>query len=322
MSKRIDETTDFTGLKKAEKTLPSTWYYDPDHHAHELDRIWYRSWLYVCRSDALDQAPVAAGAIAGRDWDRDGFTDLFFAIPDAGPQNDRFFFRAIGDYQPSKSADGLVRLELRSPQWVNNYAGLGARVSVTLGNQTLRRWVTGDPGGDCGTSDGLAVPVDAGPGIVPVTVLWPNGWQQQASVPLATSGSAPTVILDDTNPSVVDASVAATAEYDPIAQQFWWVFTWETVYRSDETLDTVTLITANLPTECVPGSTVFTPDMAGVDHATNRLATGRYRHTLRVRADCEPNCRIPFTVTSTHRAGISSTSSQKWLKITFCPNQL
>ena len=44
---------EFNGLKDVEPTIPSDWYFDPEHHVRELDRLWYRQWLYVCRSEAI-----------------------------------------------------------------------------------------------------------------------------------------------------------------------------------------------------------------------------------------------------------------------------
>jgi Rieske 2Fe-2S family protein len=46
------------GLTRAEPTLPSAWYFDPAHYARELQGIWYRSWIYLCRASALD-GPLA-----------------------------------------------------------------------------------------------------------------------------------------------------------------------------------------------------------------------------------------------------------------------
>ncbi|HLY58502.1 MAG TPA: aromatic ring-hydroxylating dioxygenase subunit alpha [Stellaceae bacterium] len=43
----------WTGLRTIEKTLPSRAYLDPAHHQHELERIWYRDWVYLCRADTL-----------------------------------------------------------------------------------------------------------------------------------------------------------------------------------------------------------------------------------------------------------------------------
>ena len=45
---------DYNALDRAETTLPIAWYYDPAHYQRELDAIWYRHWVYVCRSDALE----------------------------------------------------------------------------------------------------------------------------------------------------------------------------------------------------------------------------------------------------------------------------
>lgn len=44
---------DFNGLTQAEPTIPSNFYFDPEHHKRELEALWYRQWLYVCRSEAI-----------------------------------------------------------------------------------------------------------------------------------------------------------------------------------------------------------------------------------------------------------------------------
>lgn len=36
-------------LTQTEATLPSRWYYEPEHYARELDAIWYRDWVCVGR---------------------------------------------------------------------------------------------------------------------------------------------------------------------------------------------------------------------------------------------------------------------------------
>ena len=43
----------YAGLTAPVGTLPSSWYFDPAHHARELRQIWYRHWVYVCRSSEL-----------------------------------------------------------------------------------------------------------------------------------------------------------------------------------------------------------------------------------------------------------------------------
>jgi Rieske 2Fe-2S family protein len=40
-------------LRAIERSLPATWYYATEHHAHELERIWYRNWIYVGRAEAI-----------------------------------------------------------------------------------------------------------------------------------------------------------------------------------------------------------------------------------------------------------------------------
>jgi len=44
----------YNGLLRTESTLPTRYYLDADHYEKELDRIWYRNWIYVCRADELD----------------------------------------------------------------------------------------------------------------------------------------------------------------------------------------------------------------------------------------------------------------------------
>jgi len=45
--------SDHYTLDKAESTLPMAWYYDRDHYELELERIWCRKWLYLCREESL-----------------------------------------------------------------------------------------------------------------------------------------------------------------------------------------------------------------------------------------------------------------------------
>jgi Rieske 2Fe-2S family protein len=47
---------EFSGLKRLEYTLPSHWYFDPAQYALELERVWYRNWVYLCRAASLPEA--------------------------------------------------------------------------------------------------------------------------------------------------------------------------------------------------------------------------------------------------------------------------
>ena len=47
---------DFDGLERAEASLPATWYYDSAHYEAELEKIFYRDWLYVCHVSLLAEA--------------------------------------------------------------------------------------------------------------------------------------------------------------------------------------------------------------------------------------------------------------------------
>ena len=43
----------YAGLTQTIAALPASYYYDPAHYQRELTRIWYRNWIYVCRSGAI-----------------------------------------------------------------------------------------------------------------------------------------------------------------------------------------------------------------------------------------------------------------------------
>jgi len=47
---------EFSGLRRLEYSLPGHWYFDPAQYALELERIWYRNWIYLCRADSLPES--------------------------------------------------------------------------------------------------------------------------------------------------------------------------------------------------------------------------------------------------------------------------
>jgi glycine betaine catabolism A len=46
----------YAGLTTAVEGLAAAWYFDPAHYRHELERIWYRQWIYACRAADLASA--------------------------------------------------------------------------------------------------------------------------------------------------------------------------------------------------------------------------------------------------------------------------
>jgi len=40
-------------LRRLEPSLPARWYFDPEQYRRELDAVWLRSWLYVCRAEEV-----------------------------------------------------------------------------------------------------------------------------------------------------------------------------------------------------------------------------------------------------------------------------
>ena len=51
----IPNAAPYNGLKKTERTLPTSFYVDPAHHQRELTSIFYRHWLYVGRAETLPE---------------------------------------------------------------------------------------------------------------------------------------------------------------------------------------------------------------------------------------------------------------------------
>ena len=207
---------------------------------------------------------------------------------------------------------------------MNNRAAIGARVSIEIDNVWHHQWVDGGSGR--GGQDDLAVtfPVPATSGTYPVQVRWPNGWTQDFDAEVRhyddqnEEGEDPQVLLDDTDPTVVNSTVVGSATYNPLGNQYYWEFNWETEYRSDWSLDAVTVYQS----ACVPTTTTYTATTTWVMATVARQASGRYLHKLKVPVTCSAPCTIPFTVSSTHRTGITSTSTQKTFDIKSCPRQL
>jgi glycine betaine catabolism A len=46
----------YAGLTTAVETLPSSYYFDAAHYQRELSQIWYRNWIYACRSSDIAAA--------------------------------------------------------------------------------------------------------------------------------------------------------------------------------------------------------------------------------------------------------------------------
>ena len=54
MTAQIADDDDYNGLRSVEETLPSQAYFDAAHYQRELDSIWYRNWVYLCRAKSLE----------------------------------------------------------------------------------------------------------------------------------------------------------------------------------------------------------------------------------------------------------------------------
>ena len=52
-SHQLSGNEDFDGLRVSTPSLPADWYISTDWHQHELERIFYTSWLYLCHGSTL-----------------------------------------------------------------------------------------------------------------------------------------------------------------------------------------------------------------------------------------------------------------------------
>lgn len=264
-----------------------------------------------------------AGGLTVLDWNRDGDKDLYVGRPTTAED---FFYRTTNEEGDQDLGKSFINVKLSSPQSVNNQAAIGARVSIEVGAEWHHQWVDGGSGRGGQDDLTLTFPVPATTGTYPVQILWPNGWVQDYDADVRhydsqnLVGDDPEVIEDDTNPSVESSTVTFSSLWDPDLNRVKWVFTWQTKYRSDWSLDRV-----NVGASSCGGAAEYTPATSGAEHSILRLSTGKYQHTLIVPVTCQAPCTIPYTVTSAHPWGnsvISSTSSQKSFKIIYCPQQL
>lgn len=46
---------DYNGLRNVEHTLPSHAYFEAPHYERELEAIWYRNWVYLCRAASIER---------------------------------------------------------------------------------------------------------------------------------------------------------------------------------------------------------------------------------------------------------------------------
>ena len=56
MKQLVAEGDLYHGLRQAEATLPASAYFDPAEYQRDLDAIWYRRWVLVCRAADIARA--------------------------------------------------------------------------------------------------------------------------------------------------------------------------------------------------------------------------------------------------------------------------
>lgn len=56
----------FNGLARAQPSLPAAWYRDEAHHGREMEAIWGRNWIYLCRAETLAPLDIRTFRIGGQ----------------------------------------------------------------------------------------------------------------------------------------------------------------------------------------------------------------------------------------------------------------
>jgi glycine betaine catabolism A len=56
MNAQVRRDPGYAGLTEPVAALPASYYFDPQHYELELRQIWYRNWIYVCRSSEVAAA--------------------------------------------------------------------------------------------------------------------------------------------------------------------------------------------------------------------------------------------------------------------------
>jgi len=168
------------------------------------------------------------------DFNLDGYTELFLS---AEPKNSLFFKSVESMDDPTDEWVG-IRLEAESSSC--NYRGIGATVTVSYENYTQSRLVDGGSGQASQNDIDLSFGVPGAGDSVMVDIIWPCGQDQTVYVP---TGTYNTIDLDW---PVVDSG---TVEFETILYpgdtNETWVFTWETDYPSDSSLDMVEVVTGS-----------------------------------------------------------------------------
>jgi hypothetical protein len=262
------------------------------------------------------QGPVSA--VVATDFNGDGDADLFLGRPVSAGE---FLFRSGSQDGSPDLGRNYVKVKLESEECGNNFAGIGARVTVTAG--TLVQTLSPDGGSGRGGQGDRALVFGLGDysGAVSAKVDWPGGWTTEVAsltISNATSGETVNVIVDDTSPTV--GNVFAASLVDPNTGNLIWQFTWETDVSCDPSKDIFLINQAGLPIPCLPGWGEITPQ-SGLTHVYQSKTTGGYSHKfLEVSEPCTLNCRIRYSATST--AGTrSDTSDLQSRRILVCPSQ-
>ena len=262
--------------------------------------------------DVTDKLVVAGGnrfeGIAAGDFNRDGFSDLYLTRVATEP----FFYKGMAKAQASQNS--WVGLRLSSPYGANNYASLGATVTLDTGGFIQAQSIDGGSGFASQHENDLIFGLGGYSGSVTVHIKWPTGRTQTVMNVLPNQY---TEIVDD-SPVIDSDTIQFSRTFYVATGKQDWVFTWETFNASPTSRDTVVLDLSGVPNRCWPEASLLTEETYNVTVTSSDQGNNKFEHILTyANVDCEAKCTIPYTLTS----GVSDyvrSNGERRVKISSC----
>ena len=249
----------------------------------------------------LDQLGSVNGATA-YDWNTDGDLDLYMGRP---VTSGYFFYKATDVTGSDELRNNWIGIDLLATG-ANIGSCIGAKVYASYDGKTRMQVVDGGSARGGQRSHDVVFGLGDWNGEVLVFVRWPNGVQQMETYTGSQLNQVHQV-SDETDPTVLDATVACSKEYIP-GGGIRWTFTWKTQYRSRAELDRVE----------ISGGDFGNPSVyQGADGVVTKNTDGTYSHQVSFTHRCYQSTNIEYTVHSCTDL-ISSTSATHTAKVKFC----
>lgn len=291
-------------------------------------------WLFANRLvDGIvsmrDETDVVGLSVAGRadgavvaDFTGDGDPELYLGRPS---EADKCFYRSVRWDGSDAPAANWVGVRLDPNSGANNESGIGSTVTVTVGDPLAPVYkqaqiVDGGSGRGSQADGTLIFGLGELEGVVQAKVRWPGGYVQTQQLVVGTVN----VISDLTVPTMVilrNQSPVFTYEVIPGTELIDWIFTWQTEFSCDPSLDQVRVsCRPNQPSTCLCDERTLHVGDENVQARVWAKTNGRYEHSFRWSGvPCSASCSYNFTMGSaTQRSGSLSEVNMVGT-ISFCP---